>query len=136
MTTDIEKQFFEAFGIEPKYNNGCEISDRYWANEKNADKYITFDNYMNTFCPESDSGACFVTCPFAYDKEEYPEITDRILLELICILNSVSVELKSECIKDLKQEILGEMKILLEYAPNEETEEFIKQQVQSLFKEG
>lgn len=70
-----------------------------------------------------------------YYIEDYPQITDRILLELICILNSVSVELKSECIKDLKQEILGEMKILLEYAPNEETEEFIKHQVQTLFME-
>ena len=132
MTTDIERQFFETFGIEPKHNDGCEISDRYWANEENADKYITFDNYMNTFCPESDSGACFATCPFAYYKEEYPQITDRILLELICIGTQFFAELvllTSDNIEDLKEQVLI---IYLKTAYKEK----ITRQVRTLFKEG
>ena len=66
----------------------------------------------------------------------YPPITDRILLELICILNSVTIQLKSECFDDLKCEVLGEMIILYDYAPNDETQEWIKTKVQSLFTEG
>lgn len=130
MTTDIEKQFFDTFGIEPKYNDGCEISDRYWANEENADKYITFDNYMNTFCPESDSGACFATCPFAYYKEEYPQITDRILLELICIAMDVT-DFGASDIDGLKEVVL---EVLIDgmkyYNPKK-----LKHQVQALFED-
>jgi hypothetical protein len=104
MTNELEKKFFDTFGIEPKTHAVWNSTETKWKN---------FESW-----------------------EEYPQITDSILLQLICILNSVSVELKSECIKDLKQEILGEMKILLEYAPNEETGEFIKHQVHTLFEEG
>ena len=49
MTTKIEKQFFDTFGIEPKTNQVYGIQ-------------------------------------LDYHIEEYPEITDHILLELICIL--------------------------------------------------
>ena len=101
MTNELEKQFFDTFGIEP-----IEIPSREY---------------------DSDGEICSYYV-------EYP-IPDRILLELICILNSVSVEFKSECIEDLKREILGETIILLEHAPNEETAKFIKHQVRTLFEE-
>ena len=136
--TDIERQFFETFGIEPKHNDGCEISDRYWANEENADKYITFDNYMNTFCPESDSGACFATCPFAYCKEEYPQITDRILLELICVWSMYEILPKFNSPDYLKYTVLSYLTRNydgLSFYKDERAEK-LKQQVQSLFKEG
>ena len=128
MTTDIKIQFFETFGIEPKHNDGCEISDRYWANEENADKYITFDNYMNTFCPESDSGACFATCPFAYCKEEYPQITDTQYLQLVCWVNERRI-FQNFDVNGLKEYVLKELCTMVV------TEQF-KQQVQALFKEG
>lgn len=54
MTSDLEKQFFDTFGIEP-----MEIPSR----EYNSDGEI---------------------CSYYV---EYPQITDRILLELICIAN-------------------------------------------------
>lgn len=50
MTTELEKQFFDTFGVEPKTNQvyGMQLD---------------------------------------YHIEDYPQITDRILLELICIWN-------------------------------------------------
>ena len=134
MTNDLEKQFFSTFGIEAKYEDACTVEDKYWNNEELANEYGTFDQYMNCKCGNQEN--CTTECSCAYQKEVYPQITDRILLELICILNSVSVEFKSECIEDLKREILGETIILLEHAPNEETAKFIKHQVRTLFEEG
>lgn len=116
MTNDLEKQFFDTFGIEPREFKSCDVG---------------------TFCPYPEKECGTDICPYYRTYQvDYPAISDRILLELICILNSVSVEFKSECIEDLKREILGEITILLEYAPNEETAEFIKHSVQALFEEG
>lgn len=87
MTTDIEKTFFETFGIEPK----CETR----AEHRKHECYGMVD------CDECASAI-------------YPQITDRILLELICILNenttldetyyqgaSTVKELKKLVLKDL-----------------------------------
>lgn len=102
MTTDIERQFFETFGIEPI---GC---------KDNKNCTGTLDC---TQCPNI----------------KYPQITDRILLELICI-NAKSQDmyqdyyrLRSRNYNNLKIEILGDCMC---------EREDIKQQVQSLFKEG
>lgn len=70
MTTEIEKQFFNTFGIEPKkqcYYWDCPYSTGNIAN----------DIAMN----ERDCNSCKNP-----DKEIYPQITDRILLELEDIL--------------------------------------------------
>ena len=134
MTNELEKQFFQCFGIKPRYEDACTVEDKYWNNEELANEYGTFDQYMNCKCGNQEN--CTTECSCAYQRVIYPQITDRILLELICILNSVSVEFKSKCIEDLKREILGEMKILLEYTPNKETAEYIKHQVRTLFEEG
>lgn len=56
MTTDLEKQFFNTFGIEPI---GC-----------NDNKNCTGTLDCRTQCPNA----------------KYPQITSDILLELICIL--------------------------------------------------
>lgn len=88
MTNELEKTFFDTFGIEPstKY-------DYCWKSEENKDKL-------------------------------YPQITDHILLELICILNNygkndtwaVSVEnlkdcILMNCIKVIKEKDLKEMSL-------------------------
>ena len=57
MTNELEKQFFDTFGIEPK----TIIEPRYSLNTEYYEKKI----------------------------EKYPQITDRILLELICKLSGV-----------------------------------------------
>ena len=137
MTNELEKQFLQCFGIEPKkeyYCPSCDTKLEEWKTEKGL-------YYMCGNCCECDYVLDSLDEEFEEIKEnlsyrtEYPQISDRILLELICILNSVSVEFKSKCVEDLKREILGEIKILLEYAPNEETAEFIKHQVRTLFEE-
>ena len=55
MTNDLEKTFFDTFGIEP-------ITQAVW--DSTETKWKNFESW-----------------------EEYPQITDRILLELICIWN-------------------------------------------------
>ena len=60
MITEIEQQFFDTFEIKPKYKT-CVF--KYCKNKKEYD------------------------CENCNDREwYYPQITDRILLELICIL--------------------------------------------------
>ena len=108
MTTDIEKQFFDTFGIEPI---GC---------KDNKNCTGTLD--------------CRTQCPNAI----YPQITDRILLELICILNGhTGIDVRAEEIGALKEELLEHCIDLITYelCCIDEIDE-VKQQVQSLFKEG
>ena len=87
MTNEVEKQFFDTFGIE----------------ERELDY------------PDN----------FTY----YPEITDRILLELICIAHtSPVITFVSRDVKSLKEEVLM---VLCNWVNNRS----IKQQVQALFEE-
>ena len=84
MTTDLEKQFFSTFGIEPKYEDACTVEDKYWDNEELANEFGTFDQYMNCKCGNQEN--CTTECSCAYQKEIYPQITDSILLELISFI--------------------------------------------------
>lgn len=126
MTTELEKQFFETFGIEPKHNDGCKLSDLYEKNKKQIS--LSYDAFIKKNCTEGDSGLCYSTCPFAYDDVEYPTITDTQYLELICFF---STEIDyftcfSSDIETLKEDILTE------FIFNNKLID--KQQVQSLFK--
>lgn len=97
MTTDLEKQFFDTFGIEPK------------------------EKANQTF-----NGAEFKV----ETTKEYPQITDRILLELICILSKYQkdrgslLEIDEISLDEIKEEILE----MLIYRTDG-----CKQQVQALF---
>ena len=115
MTTDIERQFFETFGIEPI---GC-----------NDNKNCTGTLDCRTQCPNA----------------KYPQITDRILLELICIANKELIKsrhARGENTEELKNNILKTF--IEDYTFYSKTYEKtynrlgynFKQQVQSLFKEG
>lgn len=104
MTTDLERQFFDTFGIEkiiPCYK--CSMQNTNWD--------------------------CKRTCLYDDEKrKEYPQITDRILLELICLITK---ELNyftnfSTNYEHLKEYILKEMIL--------HKEDFSKSQVQALFK--
>ena len=60
MTNELEKQFFDTFGIEPKQHiHHCQ---------------------QGCCKPDKECGYCE-----HHTISEYPQITDRILLELICI---------------------------------------------------
>lgn len=81
MTTELEQQFFKVFGI-----------------EKNNDN-----------CPMLDKSNC-VFVPSECNYYQYPEITDRKLLEMICTL-SQSYPLNYEgwsfnTVQDLKETML------------------------------
>ena len=91
MTTEIEKQFFDTFGIEAKTNQvyGVQLD---------------------------------------YHIDEYPEITDHILLELICIAHtSPVITFVSRDVEKLKEEVLT---VLCHYVNYRD----IKNQVQTIFK--
>lgn len=95
MTTELEQEFFKAFGIEPKCKRG------------------------DIVCSRSVNNGC-ITC----EDNTHPEITNRILLELICIAyKTQGIELT---IKDVKNEVLYNC---IKYKDD------IKLQIQSLFKE-
>lgn len=104
--TNIERQFFETFGIKPEYKT-CIF--KYCKNKKEYD------------------------CENCNDREwYYPEITSDILLELICILSKYQkdrgllLEIYEISLNELKEEIL-EMIIF----HNKD----LNYQVKSLFKE-
>ena len=95
MTNELEKQFFDTFGIE-------KISS--W-------KTV-------------DAGKMF-----GYESvKDYPQITDRILLELICIVSERRI-LPSCDVNGLKEYILKELCTMI-------MSEEAKHQVRTLFEEG
>lgn len=139
--SEIEKQFFETFGIEQKfkgYSNTEELSNggvipcgniKYFDTIEEMDKA----NYW-----------CFNMWELDEEDKDYPQITDRILLELICIINQIYLSdygeedyYVSSNYKDLKQEIISQCNRLANKNAILETHgEDFKQQVQALFKEN
>lgn len=105
MTTDLEKKFFDTFEIKQiEYTQCTSIGCRY-----------VYKNCNN--------------CPFhnVY-KVDYPQITDRILLELICIANhkDVYIDLEGTDIETMKNNLLENFIFF---------RRDVKKYVQELFKE-
>lgn len=97
MTNELEKTFFDTFGIEKKTNQVYGIQ-------------------------------------LDYHIEDYPQITDRILLELICIISSNPISILFEpMLSGIKEVELLKKSILLTCIANEDV---IKHQVRTLFEEG
>ena len=128
MTNELEKQFFDTFGIEPEIFTGCKL-------EKN--------NWKEDTCPFEKDGImelCHKVCKYAFtEREIYPQITDRILLELICIHNTyLETNLYSLEYKSLKKEILKDL--INEQESREFKKDYIsdnmKHQIRTLFEEG
>lgn len=106
MTTELEKQFFDTFGIEPKTNR----------------------EYGYKMAIYNEAGT--------EEIKFYPQITDRILLELICILGNTDYFLITDeglpiDVDGLKKSVLHSLTLLARFDKNKE----LKQQVQVLFKE-
>lgn len=107
MTNELEKQFFQCFGIEPKEYKGC-------------------DSF-----PCSNLGTECENCKdYKLYKTEYPQITDRILLELICINED-----EQPNIEWLKQCVLENLIHRFEKNIFCDKEQAVKQ-VRTLFEEG
>lgn len=121
MTNELEKQFYNIFGIKQRNYTQCTSM---------GCKYV-YKNCNN--------------CQF-YNvyKVDYPQITDHILLELICIINQIDLYFYGENdyfmavnYKDLKEEVIAKCKRLADKnAFSEITGENIKHQVRTLFEEG
>ena len=109
MTTNLEKQFFDTFGIEPKYEDACELADEYWNNEHLANEYGFFDNYMLCKgCTEHVDG-CTDNCRHAYTKEIYQQITDHHYLLMLAYLTCCDDKEYGTNETHLKEKILEDM---------------------------
>lgn len=115
MTNELEKQFFNTFGIEPREHKGCNSFPCSGKECENCNDYITY-------------------------KVEYPTITDNILLELICIANEQDTYPSTTNMNNIKARtlkmLLGALKFSAIYteSPNRRRQ-FIKR-VRTLFEEG
>ena len=117
MTSEIEEKFFQCFGIKPK----C---------VKRTLK-LAMHGYDENDLPEDLRQ--FISSQ-AQVYHVYPEITDRILLELICILASNPIRILFESmLSGIKEVELLKNSILLTCIANKDT---IKHQVRTLFEEG
>lgn len=83
MITEIEKTFFDTFGIKPIEAIFC-----------GYDGACPFD-YPCDECPY-----------FLNNKGSYPQISDRILLKLICIANEAYIDLEGTDIETMKNSLL------------------------------
>ena len=118
MTNDLEKQFFDTFGIEPNCQN-------------------TFINPSK--CPFIESRECCDCVSFVY-----PQITDRILLELICFIEQIDLGCYGEyeyfCkfnYEDLRTEILAKsIRLAHKKAHSEVNGQLFYNQVRTLFEDG
>lgn len=109
MTTTIEKEFFKAFEIKPEENQYCNWECR---------------------IPELEHIACHKICKYQKYECTYPEITDNILLKLICIIPRSSLygcgtinQMKEATLKDLT------------YTMQKYNAEELKKQVQFIFRD-
>ena len=83
MVTKLEKQFFKTFEIEQIEYTQC-----------------------TTIGCKHIYGDCN-NCPFHnIYKIDYPQITDHILLKLICIANSQNIGFEGDNIEDIKKDLL------------------------------
>lgn len=126
MTTDLEKQFFSTFGIEPR---ACIASC-------SKCQHYSYDYCLSGYCTlDSDYDNCGVA------EKQYPQIGDSILLELICMLSEWRTYLhsdytvKADNVSSLKEYILKDFLELFKWYEFKKCEKGIKQQVQALFKE-
>lgn len=125
MTNELEKTFFDMFGIRPYYKYLLIDKTNRFHNEKLFDK-TNFIDFIK-------SGKDYLLLKVI---KYPPQITDHILLELI-FLQPLSIEFKyPRNVEELKNILLRYYikKISLFAEPSEA--EIFKQQVQALFEEG
>ena len=123
----IEEEFFKTFGIEPKMLCNCEFKNLHdYRIEYGSDECDKMDSEEEKPCETCIKG--IKAFPL------YPEITDRKLLELICILDSFTVQsyLKKQPfdINVLKADILSRCLFLEDCGIAKDR---LKQQVKALF---
>ena len=142
MTTELEKQFFDTFGIECNINHHQQFNfgqvlrglEFYKEREKLAENgMIKIWHKMLNPRPEND-------CVY-WGEYHYPQITDRHYLELICVINNINADLWQCCslftsqdVESLKNEILKELIEHLESLEENNICNNLRHQVQAIFK--
>ena len=106
MTTELEEQFFKVFGIEK-----IECCKHF--------------KYVDSKCDRPDSMERCLGC--IGTNKVYPKITDRVLLEMICIANKNNIEVIGETVEEMKNKLLEEMIYW--------KDDMVYKQIQQLFKE-
>jgi hypothetical protein len=104
MTNELEKRFFDTFGVEPK-------------------TYATWDS-KETQIKNFDSW------------DEYPQITDRILLELMFLITGISTSFELRNIRNVTALKTAILEFFIKKYGSSQNRKILKQQVQALFKEG
>ena len=119
MTNELEKTFFDTFGIEPKEEKYC-----LWECKE----------------PSLEHVPCNKECKYQRHDIYYPQITDSILLELICICSQYGFCPTVRNIKDLKLKVLKRLfKLKKNLKNNYEHQGYhnaFARKVRTLFEEG
>ena len=113
----VKLKFYQTFGIPKMEYKGCDC---------------------DTWCPYPMK-QCGDTCPYwATYKVDYPEITDRILIQLICIYNShIPCGLCNVDYDSLFCEVLDELTQEQNFREgNDDYSDCLLRDVQQLFKES
>lgn len=130
MTNEIEKEFFDTFGIEAK------------PNESGYGRCLKYDNLLKCNSEKKDLMEGCPGCEFFEVSKFYPTITDRILLKLICLLvahywktkeHYYLTALDEEC---LRKEILNDACYVIDGMLSREKEVDFINQVRTLFGES
>ena len=119
MTSELEKKFFDTFGIEPREFKSCDV---------------------DSSCPY-EGQSCDDTCPYYKTyKVDYPAISDSILLELICIANKYEYYPTSTNIKNIQAQtlriLLRAKKYLKDTYLHQGCHNALVRKVRRLFEEG
>lgn len=131
MSEELTKTFFDTFGIEPY----CKYLLVDLTTKRNNEKLMDKTNFIDFVKTGKDYLLLKVI-------KYYPRITDRILLELICILSEWRVYLHSEYtikshnINSLKEDVLNDFLSMHNWYKIKKCDKDIKHQVQELFKEN
>ena len=109
MITELEKEFFKVFGIKPKWKDKRVKNIKTYYSEEQA-------QYLRETTKNRNIQLC------------YPEITDRILLKLICKAYCLMFSIQGSSIEILKENILKEFIYW--------QKDVDKSEIQQLFKEA
>lgn len=129
MTNELEKKFLDTFGIEPKFKGYSDTE------ELSNGSVIPCGNikYFNTI-EEMDKANywCFNMWELNEEDKEYPQVTDRILLELLVIMTRYTDIIEGfDSVQELKEFVLKD----LMYSLTQPECNIVKQQVRALFEE-
>ena len=135
MTTELEKEFFDTFGIDPKEIITCVIEED-WLNDYHLKTWYPISEWMKNNAPCKGEKECSNKCNCYQVKNKYPQITDRHYLELYCtlcdafnILHVVQHPAFTFRVKDFKECVLKDLIMVNTFYESE----YVKHKVQQLF---